>query len=178
MKKPSLKKEVTIPDEIVMNKIFIIREKKVMLDRDLAELFGVPTKVFNQAVTRNSKRFPEDFMFRLSKEEFKNLRSRIVTSSWGGVRYNPRAFTEQGVAMLASVLNSDQAINVNIQIIRVFTRMREMLLSNKDLLLKIEQFEKRIDHHDKSIKQLFDYLKQLVREKNPPRNQIGFKTNC
>ena len=124
--------------------------------------------VFNQAVTRNSKRFPEDFMFRLSKEEFKNLRSRIVTSSWDGVRYNPRAFTEQGVAMLASVLNSDQAIKVNIQIIRVFTHMREMLLSNKDLLLKIEQFEKRIDHHDKSIKQLFDYLKQLVREKENP----------
>ena len=171
-------KEVTIPDELVMGKIFLIRGKKVMLDRDLAELFGVSTKVFNQAVSRNLLRFPEDFMFRLSKEESKNLRSQIVTSSWGGSRYNPRAFTEQGVAMLASVLNSEQAIRVNIQIIRIFTRMREMLLTHKDLLLKIEQFEKRMDNQDKSIKQLFYYLKQLIQEKEKPRNPIGFNTTA
>lgn len=171
-----MNEEVAIPDEIVMDKIFLIRGKKVMLDRDLAALFGVPTKVFNQAVTRNSQRFPEDFMFRLSKEEFKDLRSQIVTSNSGGTRYNPRVFTEQGVAMLASVLNSKQAIKVNIQIIRVFTRMREMLLTHKDLLLKIEQFEKRMDNHDKSIKQLFGYLKQLFPERDNARNRIGFKT--
>lgn len=171
-----MKNEVVIPDEIVMDKIFLIRGKKVMLDRDLAALFGVQTKVFNQAVTRNNKRFPEDFMFRLSKEEFKDLRSQFVTSNSGGTRYNPRAFTEQGVAMLSGVLSSDKAIKVNIQIIRVFTRMREMLLTHKDLLLKIEQFEKHMDHQDQSIKQLYHYLKQLIKEKDNPRNQIGFKT--
>lgn len=168
--------EVVIPDETVMENIYVIRGKKVILDRDLARLFGVPTKAFNQAVTRNSQRFPEDFMFRLSTGEFNNLRSQIVTSSWGGSRYKPRAFTEQGVAMLASVLNSKQAIRVNIQIIRVFTHMREMLLTHKDLLLKIEQFEKRIDSQDKSIKQLFYYLKELIQEKGHQRTEIGFKT--
>lgn len=168
-------KEVSIPDDKVIDKIYLIREKKVMLDRDLAQLYGVETKVFNQAVSRNLQRFPDDFMFRLSGQEFKNLRSQIVTSSWGGIRYNPRAFTEQGVAMLSSVLNSEQAIMVNIQIIRIFTRMREMLLTHKEMLLKMGKFEKRMDNQDKSIKQLFFYLKQLIREKEEPRNPIGFR---
>jgi len=119
--------EIMIPDEKVMDKIYLIREKKVMLDRDLAQLYNVETKVLKQAVRRNIDRFPDDFMFELNNEEFTNLRSQIVTSSWGGARYVPMAFTEQGVAMLSSVLNSRQAIHVNIQIMRVFTRMREML---------------------------------------------------
>ncbi|MGZ3900657.1 MAG: ORF6N domain-containing protein, partial [Bacteroidia bacterium] len=113
------KKETSliVPDEIIMSKIYYIRGHKVMLDRDLAELYGVETKTFNQAVKRNLKRFPPDFMFELSEKEWQDLRSQIVTSSWGGTRYAPNAFTEQGVAMLASILNSDKAININIQIV-------------------------------------------------------------
>ena len=126
---------VLIPDEIVMNKIYLIRGQKIMLDEDLAKLYNVQTKVLNQAVKRNAFRFPEDFMFHLNKMEFENLKSQFVTSSWGGRRNLPFAFTELGVAMLSSVLNSETAIRVNIQIIRVFTRMREMLLTHKDILL-------------------------------------------
>jgi hypothetical protein len=110
--------EVAIPDEVVMNKIYVIRSQKVMLDKDLAELYKVETKQLKRAVRRNADRFPDDFMFELSKEEFDNLRNQIGTSSWGGTRYAPMAFTEQGVAMLSSVLNSDRAIKVNIQIVR------------------------------------------------------------
>jgi hypothetical protein len=134
--------EVAIPDEVVMNKIYVIRSHKVMLDKDLAELYNVETKQLKRAV-RNADRFPDDFMFELSIEEFDNLRSQIDTSSWGGTRYAPMAFTEQGVAMLSSVLNSDRAIKVNIQIIRIFTRMRQMLLTHKDLLLKWKNWKER-----------------------------------
>lgn len=125
------KNERIIPEEVIMSKIYLIRARKVMLDMDLAELYGVETKQLKRAVRRNEKRFPPDFMFELSQKEFENLRSQSGTSSWGGVRYSPMAFTEQGVAMLSSVLNSDRAILVNIQIIRIFTRMREMLLTHR-----------------------------------------------
>ena len=118
--------EVTIPTETLMNKIYVIRGVKVMLDTDLAELYGVETKVLNQSVKRNSKRFPEDFMFQLSTPEFEILKSQFVTSSWGGARKLPFAFTEQGVAMLSGILNSDRAITVNIQIMRIFTNMRKL----------------------------------------------------
>ena len=138
-------KSIAIPDEVVLNKIYLIREQKVMLDMDLAELYGVETKQLKRAVRRNSDRFPEDFMFELDKEELEILRSQIGTSSWGGVRYAPMAFTEQGVAMLSSVLNSERAVQVNIHIIRVFTRVREMLLTHKDVLLKLEQIGKEDD---------------------------------
>lgn len=148
-----------------------------MLDSDLADLYGVETKTFNQSVKRNLDRFPEDFMFRLTGEEFEDLRSQIVTSSWGGRRYSPNVFTEQGVAMLSSVLNSDVAIEVNIRIIRIFTRLREMLLTHKDILLKLEQIEKKITGHDEDIQMIFTALKQLIHEPNPPRKRIGFKTN-
>ena len=134
--------EILIPDEVVMDKIYIIRGQKVMLDRDLAKLYNVETKVLKQAVRRNRDRFPDDFMFELKSEEFANLRSQSVTSSWGGSRYVPMAFTEQGIAMISSVLNSKQAIQVNIHIIRVFTEMSKLILTHKDLLLKIEQVEK------------------------------------
>jgi cell shape-determining protein MreC len=178
-----LMKEIKIlPDETILNKIYIIREKKVMIDRDLAELYGVDTRVLNQAVKRNLKRFPDDFMFQLTDEEFRNLRSQIVTSSWGGSRFRPMVFTEQGVAMLSSVLNSERAISVNIQIIRMFTRMRTMIESHKDILRKLEQLEKKDLELDEKVNLIFEYLKELEQSKQEetdfkPRKRIGFKTN-
>ena len=164
---------IVIPGERIENKIFLIRGKRVMIDRDLADLYGVETKVLNQAVRRNKKRFPLDFMFQLNKIEMENLKSQFVTSSWGGVRKLPLAFTEQGVAMLSSVLNSDRAIRVNIQIMRTFTRIREMVISNKVLRLKIEQMEKK---YDKKFKIVFDTLRQLLDDKKDEAvKKIGFK---
>ena len=133
-----MNKEVAIPEEVLMNKIYLTSGTKVMLDSDLAELYQVGTKRLNEQVKRNLGRFPEDFMFQLSKEQWENLKSQNATSSWGGRRTLPYVFTEQGVAMLSSVLNSNVAINVNIQIIRVFTKMREMLLTHRDLLFQME----------------------------------------
>ena len=172
-----MKKTITYSaqEHTIMNKIVIIRGEKVMLDKDLAELYGVPTKSLNLAVKRNVKRFPEDFMFQLNKEEFNNLRFQIETSSWGGQRYLPYAFTEQGVAMLSSVLNSERAIDVNIQIIRVYTKMRKFLSTHKDILLKLEQLEHKTESHDEKINLIFEYMKQLVKEKSEPRKRIGFK---
>ena len=144
--------KMIIPDEVVMSKIFLIRETKVMLDHDLADLYDVETRVLKQAVRRNIKRFPSDFMFELDKEEFDHLRSQNVTSSWGGTRYMSMAFTEQGVAMLSSLLKSDRAIQVNIQIIRIFTRLREMLLTHKDLLSKVNEPGAKVSNQGKSIK--------------------------
>jgi hypothetical protein len=146
-----------------------------MLDMDLAELYGVETKQLKRAVRRNIERFPEDFIFELDKGELEILRSQIGTSSWGGVRYSPMAFTEQGVAMLSSVLNSKRAIQVNIHIIRVFTRMREMLLTHKDVLLKLEQLERKTTDHDDDLKLIFDYLKELLNPKTEALRKIGFK---
>ena len=170
------KNKPLVPDEVVMNKIYLIRDEKVMLDRDLAELYAVETKQLKRAVRRNEKRFPEDFMFELTREEFDHLRSQIDTSSWGGTRYAPMAFTEQGVAMLSSVLNSDRAVQVNIQIIRIFTKLRKMILTHKDLLIKVTELEAKISNQGKSIKQIFAYLKELIQEKDEPRERIGFKT--
>ena len=146
-----------------------------MLDMDLAELYDVETKALNQAVKRNVLRFPEDFMFQLSAQEFENLRSQIVTSSWGGRRTPPYSFTEQGVAMLSSVLNSERAILVNIHIIRIFARLREMLLTHKDILLKLEKLESNVVQHDGDIKLIFKYLKELLEPKTEPLLKIGFK---
>ena len=171
-----------LPDETIINKIYIIREKKVMIDRDLAELYGVDTRVLNQAVKRNLKRFPDDFMFQLTDEEFRNLRSQIVTSSWGGSRFRPMVFTEQGVAMLSSVLNSERAISVNIQVIRVFTRMRAMIESHKEILKKLEMLEKKDIELDEKVSLIFEYLKELEQSKQEEtgfkqRKRIGLKTN-
>lgn len=146
-----------------------------MLDRDLAEMYGVEVKRLNQAVKRNNSRFPEDFMFQLDHNEFKNLKSQIVTSSWGGIRKLPYAFTEQGVAMLSSVLNSETAIQVNIQIIRLFTKMKQLILDNKDLWMKIEKIEQHLLKNDEEIRTIFAYLKKLLIQENKPRNPIGFK---
>jgi hypothetical protein len=162
-----------------MNKIYLIRGHKVMLDRDLAELYGVETKVFNQSVKRNHKRFPSDFMFELTQQEFDSLRSQFVTSKQGrgGIRYLPSVFTEQGVAMLASILNSEKAIAINIQIIRVFTNMRKMLVDNTELRLAIEEIRKKTDNNTKNIEVVFQYLDELIdkKENEKPRKAIGYK---
>ncbi len=168
-------KKILIPEEAVISKIYLIRGQKVMLDKDLAELYSVETKQLKRAVRRNTQRFPIDFMFELSSGELKNLRSQIDTSSWGGTRYAPLVFTEQGVAMLSSVLNSERAVLVNIHIIRVFARLREMLLTHKDVLLKLEQLERKVVRQDDDIKLIFDYLKELLTPPTVPMRKIGFK---
>ena len=164
-----------IVEEKIVNKIYLIRGMKVMLDFELSELYKTETKQLKRQVRRNIERFPDDFMFELTTEEFSDLRSQFGTSSWGGSRYTPMAFTEQGVAMLSSVLNSSTAIKVNIQIIRVFTRMKEMLLTNKDILLKLEQLENKVSQHDENIQMIFEALKQLLNPPQEPRKRIGFK---
>ena len=155
-------KAMTIPDEVIINKIHFFREKKVMLDRDLAELYCVTTFNLNKAVKRNIKRFPDDFMFQLTEEENKILIFHFGISSWGGTRKLPYAFTEQGVAMLSGILNSDIAIEVNIRIIRIFTKLREMLLTHKDILLKLEQFERQVVENSEDIQRIFTALKELL----------------
>lgn len=176
-----MKNELTLlPEKTIINKIFVIRGEKVMIDSDLAELYGVETRRLNEQVKRNINRFPEDFMFQLTDEEFENLISQFATSSWGGRRKLPYVFTEQGVAMLSSVLNSNRAIQVNIRIIRVFTKMRNLLSSHKEILRKLEQIEKKDMEQDKKISLIFSYLKQLEKSKKEElefqkRRKIGFK---
>jgi len=159
-----------VPVERIENKIYLIRGQKVMLDLDLALLYGVKTKVLNQAVKRNIDRFPIDFMFQLNKSEFANLRSQIVTSSWGGLRKRPFAFTEHGVLMLSSVLNSKRAIQVNIQIMRAFTRLRQILATHKELREKIELMERK---YDKQFRVVFEYIKSLL-DDGKRKDRIGF----
>ncbi|NEW84265.1 MAG: ORF6N domain-containing protein [Mariniphaga sp.] len=160
-----------------MDKIFLIRGQKVMLDRDLAELYGLDTKVLKQQVRRNLNRFPDDFMFELTENEFFIMRSQFVTSSWGGVRYLPMVFTEHGVLMLSSVLNNKKAIAVNIQIMRIFTRLRQMLTDTIGLKLEIEEIKKKVQNQDKNIELVFSYLDELItkQEEQPPRKRIGYK---
>jgi len=167
--------EITITEEAIINKIYIIRNQKVMVDKDLAELYQVETKQLKRQVRRNIERFPKDFMFELTKKEFENLRSQFGTSSWGGNRYAPLVFTEQGVSMLSSVLNSKRAIAVNINIIRVFTKMREMLTDNLSVKLEIEEIKKRLTSHSKNIELVFNYLDELIEKKDKPRTKIGYK---
>lgn len=164
-----------VPDDIVMNKIYVIREHKVMLDSDLSELYGVETRVLNQAISRNKERFPEDFMFQLNQKEWENLKSQFVISSWGGRRTLPYALTEHGVLMLSSVLNSKQAIAVNIQIMRIFSRIRKMFIDNTELRIEIEKIKKKLDNHDKNMEVVFQYLDELIEKKEKPRKPIGFK---
>jgi hypothetical protein len=169
--------EIIIPDEIISSKIYLIREQKVMLDKDLAELYVVETKQLKRQVRRNMERFPEDFMFELSQQEFEILRSQFGTSNWGGTRYMPMAFTEQGVAMLSTVLNSPTAIKVSIQIIRVFTKVREMLTDSLSVKLEIEEIKKKLTNHGKNIELVFSYLDELIDKKDntEPRKKIGYK---
>lgn len=170
-----------VPDEIIMEKIYLIRGEKVMLDSDLAKLYGVETKQLKRAVRRNMKRFPVEFMFELTKGEYDKLKVQFGALKRGGhSKYLPFAFTEEGVSMLSSVLNSDTAIMVNIQIMKIFRRLRRYLLSHKDILLKLEQIERQLAEHDNKILVIFEYLKQLetakqeeIQYKDRPR--IGFK---
>ena len=170
------KADIAIPDEVVINKIFIVREKKVMIDTDLAELYGVPTKRLNEQVKRNMKRFPEDFMFQLSQEEKQSLIENV--QHLNRLKYSPNlpfVFTEHGVVMLASVLNSERAIEVNVQIVRIFTRLRELVLTHKDILLKLEQIERKAVKQDDDIKLIFEYLRELLNPPSQPMRKIGFK---
>lgn len=171
-------KEMAIPEEVIINKIYLVRGQKVMLDRDLAKLYAVETKVLKQAVRRNMNRFPDDFMFEMTAQELEDWRSQFVTSKEDrqGLRYAPFCFTEQGVTMLSCILNSDRAIQVNIRVIRIFIRLREMLLTHKDFLLKLEQLERQVVQNSEDIKMIFVALKELLNQPQPPRQRIGFKS--
>lgn len=167
-----------ISEELVLSKIFLIRGEKVMIDRDLAALYGVDTKYLKKQVRRNIERFPEDFMFELTKEEFADWRRQIVPSNVSdrmGLRHSPFVFTEQGVAQLSSVLNSTRAIEVNIQIVRLFTKMKKLLVSHQELLIEMEKIRKKVSEQDHNIMVIFDYLKQFIKEREDPRRSIGFK---
>jgi hypothetical protein len=173
-KKPMV--ALALPEKDIVNRIFFIRGQKVMIDRDLAEMYGVETRVLKQAVRRNPGRFPDDFMFEMTTEELEHWRSHFVISNQDkmGLRYPPFCFTEQGVSMLSSVLSSETAIQVNIQIIRVFSRMKQLLLDNQELQIKMDQLEKVVTKHDKEIMAIFDAVKKLIQQPAQPRNPIGF----
>ena len=168
-----------LSEETISNKIYFIRGQKVMLDRDLALLYGIETKVLKQSIKRNISRFPEDFMFELNKSEFENWRSQIVTSNSDkmGLRHAPMAFTEHGVLMLSNVLKSDKAIQTNIQIMRIFTKVRQMLLDTTEIKVDILQIQKKLENHDKNIELVFSYLDELTekKENQEERVKIGYK---
>lgn len=162
-----------VPVERIERAILLIRDQKVMLDKDLAALYDVETKALTRAVRRNQARFPADFMFQLTAEEFANLRCQFDTSSWGGRRYRPYAFTEQGVAMLSSVLHSERAVRVNIEIMRAFVRLRQLLASHADLGRKLEALEKK---YDAQFKVVFDAIRELMKPPpEKPKGRIGFR---
>ena len=161
----------------IQSKIYEIRNQKVMLDFDLAQLYEVETKVLNQSVKRNPDRFPEDFMFQLTEEEFNNLRSQFVTSSWGGKRYMPYAFTEQGVSMLSSVLKSKKAVQVNISIMRVFVAVKQLILGNTELSKKLEELESKYNKQFSDVYEALNYLMDIKKtdDKIKKRTKIGYK---
>ena len=168
-------KKIVLLNQEVESKVFVIRGQRVMLDRDLAELYAVSTKRFNEQVRRNISRFPEDFMFQLTEEEDHILRSQIATSSWGGRRYLPFTFTEQGIAMLSSVLNSERAIQVNIAIMRTFVRLKQTLWLNKELAYKFRELEDRVSVHDQEIQSIFKAIRRLMAPpKSKPKGKWGF----
>ncbi|MDI6752097.1 MAG: ORF6N domain-containing protein [bacterium] len=169
-------KSGNVPIERIESKIFLIRGQKVMLDRDLAELYGVPTKRLNEQVKRNIKRFPEDFMFQLTKEEANSLRSHFATLEKGQhFKYLPYVFTEQGVAMLSTVLNSERAIQVNIAIMRAFVKLRQILSTHKELAHKLVELERKIEKHDTEIQAVFEAIRQLMTPPTKEMKKIGFK---
>jgi hypothetical protein len=160
--------------ENIATQMYFIRGEKVLLDFDLAMLYEVETKRLKEAVRRNKKRFPADFMFELTDKEFSVLRSQFASSRWGGRRYPPMAFTEQGVAMLSGILNSDRAVEVNIAIMRTFVQLRKLMDTNKELSKKIEMLEKG---YDEKFDMVFAAIKQLIHQENGPREKIGYKLN-
>jgi ORF6N domain len=169
--------QVFVAEQKILNRIYVVRSQKIMLDEDLAAMYKVETRRLNEQVKRNINGFPKDFMFTLTAKEYKNLKSQNATSSWGGRRKLPNTFTEQRVAMLSSILNSDVAIEVNIRIIRVFTKLREYALTHKEILLQLGKLEKEVKGNSKDIENIFMVLKELLEKgsKPPPRNKIGFK---
>lgn len=177
-----MSKTIIVSEEAIINKIYLVRGCKVMLDRDLAEMYGVETRVLNQAIKRNEKRFPVDFMFQMTSVELSDWKSQNVISNKEkmGLRKSPNVFTEQGVAMLSSVINSETAIEVNIQIIRTFTRIRQMLSEHTELRLEVEKIKKKLDNQDKNMEVVFQYLDELLAKKDQPkpeRKSIGYKLN-
>jgi hypothetical protein len=171
--------KISLPSpEAVSGKMLMLRGRRVMLDRDLAGLYGVQTRDLNKAVQRNPSRFPEDFMFQLSQKELKDLMFQSGTSSWGGTRKKPFVFTEHGVAMLSSVLRSPRAVQVNIQIMRAFTKFREMISEHKDILRKLHDMERgynaQLGRHDRQIAEIFEAIRELIMVKTRPKRQIGF----
>ena len=175
-----MSQDLVISEETIADKIYFIRNQKVMLDSHLATLYGIETRVLKQSVRRNVSRFPEDFMFELTEVEYNSLRSQIVTLKKGRgqhQKYLPMAFTEHGVLMLSSVLNSDKAIQTNIQIMRIFTKVRQMLLDTTEIRLDITQMQKKLENHDKNIELVFSYLDELTEkeENRKPRTKIGYK---
>ena len=170
----------TIPDDLISNKIYFIRDYKVMIDSDLSDLYKVKTKRLNEQVKRNLNRFPEDFMFQLTVDEWKILKSQNATSSWGGRRVPPYVFTEHGVLMLSSILNSERAIAVNIQIMRVFTKIRTLIKNYDELLKMLNELEKKGNERDQKISIIFQYINKLEQEnklknEQSKRNRIGYK---
>jgi hypothetical protein len=180
---------LAVPDELIGNKIYLIRGLKIMLDKDLAELYGVTTGNLNKAVKRNIKRFPKDFMFQIDNQEFESLifqfgisKKEVSNKGRGGNRKLPFAFTEQGVAMLSGILNSDRAIDVNIQIMRIFTKLRQMYIDTTEIQLEIEKMKKKIDNQSKNTEIVFSYLEELSgkiekmhdHQKHINRERIGF----
>ncbi|MBU0687738.1 MAG: ORF6N domain-containing protein [Candidatus Margulisbacteria bacterium] len=163
-----------IPIERIENKIYLIRGQKVMLDKDLSDLYQVPTKRLNEQVKRNMKRFPDDFMFQLNKKEVENLRSHFATSRWGGRRYLPLAFTEQGVAMLSTVLSSERAIMVNIVIMRAFVKIKRILSTHVEVSRKLRELESKVDKHDSEIHKIFDAIREMISLPDKPKGKIGF----
>lgn len=164
-----------IGEERIEQSILLVRGQKVLMDVDLAELYGVPTKALNQAVRRNLERFPPDFMFQLSEQEAAAMRSQIVTASRRNVRYLPYAFTEHGVIMAASILNTPRAIEVSVFVVRVFVKLREMLTADKELARKLAELEHKVGKHDETIRSLVAAIRQLMTPAEPKRNEIGFK---
>ncbi|MEI7451592.1 MAG: ORF6N domain-containing protein [Candidatus Falkowbacteria bacterium] len=173
-KEKTSKDIINVPEERIIGRIFLIRGKKVMLSGDLSDLYNVEIRALNQAVKRNYKRFPPDFMFQLNKSELTNLKSQFVISSWGGSRYEPYAFTEQGVAMLSCVLKSKTAVEVSINIMRTFIRLRELALNNQLILDKIDAMEVK---YDKELRDVFEVLRSLLiqEDEKPKKEEIGFK---
>ena len=163
------------PAERIERAILLLRGHKIILDRDLAAMYGVSTRDLNKAVSRNRERFPDDFMLQLTRSEFNDLKFQFGTSSWGGTRKLPRAFTEQGIAMLSSVLRSTRAIHVNIAIMRAFVKLREFAASHKELAVKLEQLERTVGGHDGQIRSLFEAIRQLMTTPDQKTKRIGFK---
>jgi hypothetical protein len=169
--------KIIVPDEVITNKIYLIRNMKVMLDRDLAELYDVETKRINEQVKRNSSRFPEHFMFQLNESEFEILKSQIATSNWGGVRKLPYAFTEHGILQLSNVVKSERATQMSIKIIEIFVSLREFINNNLSVKLEIDEIKKKLTNHDKNIQLVFSYLDELMEKQDNKieRNKIGYK---